>query len=347
MAEANAIDNLVMCLQEPEVQLKRAASRTLSYIVQHTPDLASKVAEHGLEIISHFLTYNDTQLKRNICLLLGNIAKHSIDLSISVWNSFSDPRLLLACLADPDLEVKKNTAFCISEIVNKGPENAIKIVNKGGLGVLVDFVSNVSGEPRMYGIIAIGFIAAHNEKLAEAIIDVNGIDFIKSALESEESPLIRSACCYALGQIGKHAPKHANKVAENGVLGFILKNVVTTEKNEDLNLKARRALKKIIKNCNILKSLEPMIRIAPPKVMGYILDQYDKYLKDDRDYKKEFVNSGLKTLLRNKDNYPEEIQMKIDKICKDNYPVEVIEFCSPNFDEVVKKRMNDRINNNY
>lgn len=345
VAEARAIENLILCLQEPEVALKRAASRTLSYIVQHTPELAAKVAESGLHLIPHFLTHNDTQLKRNICLLLGNIAKHSIDLSIAVWNSFSDPRILLACLADPDLEVKKNTAFCISEIVNKGPENAIKIVNKGGLGVLVDFVSNVKGEPRMYGVIAIGFIAAHNEKLAEAIIDVNGINFLKLALETEPSHQIKAACCYALGQIGKHAPKHANKVAENGVLGFILKNVVTTDEKDDLNIKARRALKKIIKNCNLLRCLEPLIKIAPPKVMKHILDQYDKYLKDDRDYRRDFTTTGLRTLLEIKldKHYPEELQKKIEKICRDNYQPEVIEYYSPDFQEFINKKMEDKI----
>jgi hypothetical protein len=345
VAEARAVENLILCLQEPEVQLKRAASKTLSYIVQHTPELANKVAECGLEVISSFLTFNDTQLKRNICLLLGNIAKHSIDLSISVWNSFSDPRLLLACLADPDIEVKKNTAFCISEIVNKGPENAIKIVNKGGLGVLVDFVSNVKGEPRMYGIIAIGFIAAHNEKLAEAIIDVNGINFLKMALETETSPQIKAACCYALGQIGKHAPKHANIVADNGVLVFILKNVVYTSEKDDLNIKARRALKKIIKNCNKLESLEPLIKIAPPKVMKHILEQYDKYLKDDRDYKKIFTGTGLKVFLelKNDKNYPPDLREKIEKICRDNYQQDLIDFYSPDFQEIINKKMEEKI----
>jgi hypothetical protein len=346
VAEAKAIEHLILCLQEPEVQLKRVASRTLSFIVQHTPELAQKVADHGLDMISHFLTYNDTQLKRNICLLLANIAKHSIDLSIAVWNSFSDPRILLACLADPDLEVKKNTAFCISEIVNKGPENAIKIVNKGGLGVLVDFVSNVKGEPRMYGIIAIGFISAHNEKLAEAIIDVNGINFLKHALETESSPHIKAACCYALGQIGKHAPKHANKVAENQVLGFILKNVITTDTGDDLNIKARRALKKIIKNCNLLKSLDPLLVIAPSDVLEQILKQYDKYLKDDREYRKDFsMNGGLKTLIkiRYEEGYSEEVIRLIDKISKDNYPSEIIELCHPDFERLKYEKLKDKI----
>jgi hypothetical protein len=348
VVEAKAIENLVLCLQEPEIELKRAASRTLCYIAQHTPELASRISDQGLEIISHFLMYNDTQLKRNVCLLLGNIAKHSIDLSINVWNSLSDPQLLLACLMDPDLEVKKNTAFCVSEIVNKGPENAMKIVNKGGLGVLVHFIANVKGDPRLYGIIAIGFIAAHNEKLSEAIIDVKGIDYLKQALASETLPHIKSACCYALGQIGKHAPKHANKVAEHDVLGLMLDSVIKTDKSEDLNIKARRALKKIINNCNLLNTLEPLLKVAPPYVLQHILVQYDKYLKDDREYKKEFVKTGgLRTLqeIRSDKNCPEDIQNMIDKISRE-YPEEVVNYYSPAFQQKINKRM-EEIENNY
>lgn len=342
VVEAKAVENLILCLQEPEVSLKRAASQTLSYIAQHTPELAQKIAETGLEVISYYLTFNDTQLKRNICLLLGNIAKHSIDLSILVWNSLSDPKLLLACLMDPDIVVKKNTAFCICEIVNKGPENAMKIVNIGGLGVLVNFIANVKGDPRLYGIIAIGFIAAHNEKLAEATIDVYGINYLKDALETETLPYIKAAACYALGQIGKHAPKHARKVAEQQVLSMMLFNVVTTDENDDLNRKARRSLKKIIKNCNYLQALEPMLKIAPPKVLKHILEQYDKYLKDDKEYKKEFVNNGgLKILqeLRHSKVFPEELKLKIDKLCSDNYHTDLINYYSPVFQDKISKEL--------
>ncbi len=349
VVNAKAIEHLVLCLQEPEIELKRAASKTLCFIAQHTPDLASKISEQGLDLISYFLMYNDTQLKRNVCLLLGNIAKHSIDLSISVWDSLSDPQLLLACLMDPDLEVKKNTAFCISEFVNKGPENAMKIVNKGGLGVLVHFIANVKGDPRLYGIIAIGFIAAHNEKLSEAIIDVNGINYIKEALETESLPHIKASCCYALGQIGKHAPKHANKVAEHDVLGLMISNVIKTDKADDLNIKARRALKKIINNCNLLHRLEPLIRESPPYVLQHVLTQYEKYLKDDKEYKKEFINTGgLRTLqeIRSNESCPEDIQNTIDKINRE-YPEDVINYYSPAFQMKINKKLEEMENNNY
>ena len=178
---------------------------------------------------------------------------------------------------DPDQIIKRNIAFCICEIVNKGQQNAQKFVDIHGLGVLVDFIANVRGEPRRYGINALGFISAHDEKLAEAAIDAQAVIYLKDALETEISPEIKGAACYALGQIGKHAPKHAGKVAEQQVLGLMLHNVKITRPDEDLNKKARNALQKIILNCRDLKALGPLIKISPPDILCYILEQFRKY----------------------------------------------------------------------
>lgn len=168
---------------------------------------------------------------------------------------------------DPDHQIKRNVAFCICEIVNKGQQNAQKFVDIHGLGVLVDFIATVKGEPRRYGINALGFIAAQDEKLAEAAIDAQAVTYLKDALETETSAEIKGAACYALGQIGKHAPKHAGKVAEKNVLGLILYNVKNTQDGEDLNKKSRVALQKIISNCRDLKALEPLMKIAPPDIL--------------------------------------------------------------------------------
>jgi len=347
IVEAKAVENLILCLHEPEVSVKRAASQTLTYICQHTNELALKVAESGLDVITFYLTSNDTQLKRNICLLLANIAKHSIDLANLVWANLPDPKILLACLMDPDLTVKKNTAYCISEIVNKGQENAMSIVNIGGLGILVNFIATTKGESRLHGIVSLGFIASHNEKLAEAIIDCKGVHFLREALETEKSPQIRAAACFALGHIGKHAPKHARNVSEEQVLSLMIYNFVDHESTEDLKKKSKRAIKKIIANCNYLPSLEPLLKIAPPKIMKQILEQYEKHLKNEREYKKEFVNSGgLRILqeLKADVNFPEPLKLKIAKINKENYHEELVNFYSPEFRQKMDKKLEDIAN---
>ena len=337
VVEAGAIDNLILCLQEPEVTLKRAAVQTLSFISDHSEELAKQISDHGIDIIAHYLNYNDTQLRRNICLLLGNIAKHSVDLSLIVWNSLPDPKILLGSLMDPDQQIKRNIAFCICEIVNKGPQNAQKFVDIHGLGVLVDFIANVKGEPRRYGINALGFIAAHDEKLAEAAIDAQAVVYLKNALETETSSEIVGAACYALGQIGKHAPKHAGKVAEQQVLALMLSKVLQTEgvpDEQDLNKKARNSLQKIILNCRDLKALEPLIKIAPSDILVSILEQYRKYLKDDKDFKRDFVSEGLKYLQIKKceKDCPKEVSDAIDRV-NENFSQEVINLYSPQYGE--------------
>ena len=81
-------------------------------------------------------------MKRNICQLLGNITKHSPDLSTQIMAKINNPQKLLNCLKDSDDIVKKNADYWICEIVNKSPENVQAIVSAGGPGIIVDFISN-------------------------------------------------------------------------------------------------------------------------------------------------------------------------------------------------------------
>ena len=57
---------------------------------------------------------------KSICLLLGNIEKHSLGLSLQVWNLLTDPKILLGSLMDHDQIIKRNASFCICEIEIKG-----------------------------------------------------------------------------------------------------------------------------------------------------------------------------------------------------------------------------------
>lgn len=52
VVEARAGDSLLLCLQEPELVLKRVSSLTLANICKHTEQLSQPVAENGLDVIS-------------------------------------------------------------------------------------------------------------------------------------------------------------------------------------------------------------------------------------------------------------------------------------------------------
>lgn len=48
MVDAGAVVLLVLCVQEPELSLKRVAASALSDIAKHTPELAQAVVDAGL-----------------------------------------------------------------------------------------------------------------------------------------------------------------------------------------------------------------------------------------------------------------------------------------------------------
>lgn len=354
VVEAKAIVPLIMCLQEPEISLKRACSQTLSYICQNSEELATQVVDAGIDKICYYLTFNDVQLKRNICILLGNIAKHSADLADKVWTNIQNPKLLLACLLDSDFLIKKNAAFCICEIVNKGFDKAKNVVNIGGLAILTNLIEKVRGEARLFGIIALGFIAAHDEKLSEAIINCNTLPFLKDALENEKEHNIKAAACYALGKIGQHAPKHAERITECDVLPIMLRYLNDPESSDDLKIKSKKALKLIIQNCGRLEHLEPLIPDAPIKILKKILDRLELHMKSDKDSnkgfkRKFFENGGLKTLLEIQKKYSESENFR-DKDKEDlkkitditmMYEPEIIKFLSPDY----RRNMLEEIDN--
>jgi len=339
VVEANALPSLILCLQESEISLKRSAALTLSYIAQHSEELALPIAEQGLETIIFYLNYNDTQLRRHISMLLGNIAKHSINLANLVMNKLTDPEKILANLFDTDSIVKKNAAFCICEIVNKSPENAQYIVDKGGLRILVNFIEKNKGDPRLFGIIALGYIAAHEngERLAQMIINENGLPFLKDALQNETSLNIKAAACYTLGNLAKHAPKHANKVAEYGILPLMLHYYISPdgESSEDLKTKAKKAMKKIIAICDDIKYLEPLFKDAPEKIQKPLLEKFEKVFNSDnltKDYKNNFIERGrLKQLQEIKyETKDEDIKKIIERINK-NFNENIVNICSPDY----------------
>jgi 3-methyladenine DNA glycosylase AlkD len=332
VVEARAIESLILCLSESEPSLKRAAAQTLSYICQHTEQLAQPVTENGLETIINSLSFNDVQVKRNICLLLGNIVKHSYDLAEQVMSKLNNnPQKLLLCLKESDKSIKKNAAFCICEIVNKSSKFAQDIVTSGGATFLVEFISNVKGDIRLYGILTLGFIAAFKYDLAKQVLRAKAITQLKDALQNEPHQHIKSAACYALGHIGRHSQDLAAEIANANVLALMLYHYMSPESSDDLKEKSKQALKKIIDACTSLSSLEPLLHVAPEKILKHILSQFTKHLKDNNVELKAFVsNGGLQRLQELKQRVHEPLREKIDEI-NSYYPDNIVKYYSPEY----------------
>ena len=81
--------------------------------------------------------------------------------------------------------------------------------------------------------------------------------------------------------------------------------------SEDLKGKAKRPLRKIVANVDILNYFEPFLTVASPEIMKHILTLYYKHLKNTTSYKKDFVEHGCLKILQDlklNQEYNEEIK---------------------------------------
>ena len=64
----------------------------------------------------------------------------------------------------------------------------------------------------------LGYVAAHSETLAMAVIVSKGVSQLAITLSDELEDHIKAATVWALGQIGRHTPEHAKAIAVSNVL---------------------------------------------------------------------------------------------------------------------------------
>jgi hypothetical protein len=69
---AGAVPLLVLCVQEPELSLKRVAASALSDIAKHTPELAQAVVDAGaVAYLAPLVVNQDAKLKRQVGIVAG------------------------------------------------------------------------------------------------------------------------------------------------------------------------------------------------------------------------------------------------------------------------------------
>ncbi|MGL4948658.1 MAG: hypothetical protein ACRC42_04780, partial [Mycoplasma sp.] len=330
VVEARAVDSLWLCLQEPEWVLKRVSSQTLANICKHTEQLSQPVAENGWDVITCYLNYTDTAIKRNVCNWLTNICKHSTEWATLVMSKINNPQKWWNCWKDSDIIVRQNTAMCICEIVNKCPENAMAICGAGGPHVLVDYVSNSEGDSRLYGILSLAYMSAYKEDMALQIISAKALEVLKLALENDTEQ-VKCSVCFALNHIGRHSPTHANEVSNSGVLHTMLFYYMDQNTSDDLKDKAKKALNEIIQKCSNLSALEPLWHVASKEVLKSVLIQFSTYLKGNQTELSTFArNGGLQKVLGMKSKWKEPLWHFAEEICS-FYPQEIINYYSPEY----------------
>jgi len=263
-----------------------------------------------------------------------------VDLAEVVVEAEIFPRIL-NCLKDMDVQVRKNAATCIREIAKHTPELAKLIVHSGGAQSTVDYISESKGNARLPGIMTLGYISAFDDSLAMAVIVSKGIAPLKDALISEPEDHIKAAAAWALGQIGRHSPKHARDLAEADVPSRLLGVYMLQDSSQDLKQKAKRALKNIIQKCTHLPALEPLLQNAQNDILKYVCEQFAKVLPTNLEAKRTFVQSGgLAKIQMIKCEPGSKLADHIQAI-NEEYPPGVVNYYSPDYAEKLLQRLED------
>lgn len=84
------------------------------------------------------------------------------------------------------------------------------------------------------------------------VIVNGGVVPLAQALESEREDHLRAASAWSLGQIGRHSSEHAKAVSDGDVLPLLLDAYIDEQSSDDLQKKAKRALKNVVQVCDCL-----------------------------------------------------------------------------------------------
>ncbi|WIA21450.1 hypothetical protein OEZ85_000659 [Tetradesmus obliquus] len=340
VVDAGAVPMLVLCVQEPELSLKRVAASALSDIAKHTPELAQVLVDAGaVSYLAPLLVNQDAKLKRQVCSALGQIAKHSVDLAEVVVEAEVFPKCL-TCLKYPDEFVRKHAATLVREVVKHTPELAQLVVANGGVGALVEYCGESTGNNRLPAVMALGYIAAFSETLALAVIAEKGLAPLCAAVAEETEDHLRAAAAWSLGQVGRHTPDHAKAVADTGVLLSLVGMESAPGSSEDLATKCRRALKSVVAKLTALPALDALVHQALPEgIMRMVLEQVGKVLANDPAGRSQFVHSGGLAAVQQMAEAPDSKLKEAVDIINSCYPEEVVRYYSPSYSQQLLQKL--------
>ncbi|XP_025055487.1 sperm-associated antigen 6 isoform X2 [Alligator sinensis] len=323
IVDCGALDTLVICLEDFDPGVKEAASWALGYIARHNSELSQAVVDAGaVPLLVLCILEPEIALKRIAASALSDISKHSPELAQTVVDAGAIAHLAQMIL-NPDAKLK------LSQL----------IVNAGGIAAVIDCIGNCKGNVRLPGIMMLGYVAAHSENLAMAVIISKGVPQLSICLSEEQEDHIKAAAAWALGQIGRHTPEHARAVAVINVLPVLLSLYMETESSEDLQVKTKKALKNILQKCTYLPALEPLLHDAPPNILKYVIGQFSKVLPHDSKARRLFVTSGgLKKVQEIKAEPGSLLQEYINTI-NNCYPEEIVRYYSPGYSEALLERV--------
>ncbi|XP_066603185.1 sperm-associated antigen 6-like isoform X1 [Prorops nasuta] len=329
--DGRAIPLLVSCLQEPEITLKQLSAGAMCDISKHDSELAQAVVDAGaINFLAKALSNMDVKLKRQVLLALASIAKHSVSLAESVIESEIISNVLLH-LAHTNEHVVKCAASLIKEICKHTLKLSEFITDVGGIGALLQILPRSNALVKIPAIMAIGYISNHSEQLAMAVIESKGIDQLALIFQEETDYNVIAVTVWAIGQIGKHGPSHANAIAESDVLLKILELYNSEKSPKDLKENCYTALKQILQKCLQIEALGSLLFISTPDVLKYILGQFSKVLPNDPKARRLFILSGSLKKVQEIKARPNSVLAQYIAIINCCFPEEIVRYCSPGY----------------
>lgn len=341
IVDQDMLVGLVDAYKEPDVTLKRVVASTLGEIAKHTETLATTIIHSGIiPFLCKDIDHQDSGLKRQVTTCLSQISKHSVETCEAVVAADGVTKSILA-LKDFNEQVRKSACALLREICRQSENLAKLVVTSGAVVGFVDYLNDVSGVNRIPAIMALGYIAATSETLALSVIVGNSISILREGLINEPDDNVKGSIAWTLGNIGKHSPEHARVLAEVDILRRLLAVYLHSESSEDVRNKAKTALKYIILQTTVIPMLEPLLNDAPPKILKTVVLQFAKVLTNDIPARKLFIQSGSLQQLQRIPADPESKLGKYISQVNSLYPVEVINFYSPLYQDLLLKKLDD------
>merc|ERR1712060_464042 len=301
VVDAGAVGLLVLCVQEPELTLKRISATALSEIAKHTEDLAEVVVEAEIfPRIFNCLKDTDVQVRKNAATCIREIAKQTTELAKLIVHSGGAAA----------------TVDYISE--SKGNARLPGIMTLGYISAFDDSLA-------MAVVVSKGIAP-----LKDALIH-EPEDHIKAAAAWSLGQIGRHSPDHAkyLAEADVPARLLAVYMMQEG------------QGSNDLKDKSKKALKNIIQMCTHLSSLEPLLILAPNNILTYVTAQFAKVLPQNTEAKKTFIKSGGFQRIQEIDAAPgSKLRENIDAI-NTHFPEKVVQYYSPGFAENLIQNLDD------
>ncbi|MCQ2817520.1 MAG: HEAT repeat domain-containing protein [archaeon] len=375
--DAQAIEPLSLCLQEPDIHLKRQAVLTLSSIVKHSREHTNIVCDKNetLNIILHYVQTKDTMLRRQVLLCLSYIAQNSGEKAIVIIGTLNNQILeeniggsekvsafnMMQGNADikgADPVCQQNALTLLYNIAKHGPSQTTQVSAKIKCETLIKFLETNKGIARNAGLQVLSTLVQHSKEQCQQIIRLNGHKVIALCLCESKPSTIRYAC-EAIGfMAGKAEPDITNNLVENLAIGvdenvryynipYILLELTLNKNAEQPLLDASyKALENIITNNTNLDALKLLLDRPNfdavddskyEKILCLVVRRINELLGEFKGYKKKLIEDMTLKKL-----IKMKSRYKIEdelKAFAEHYSPEIMNYYSDEYEEKIKEQV--------